>query len=193
MPGDDSPRTDETASARRPSHRWSARRSAFGGDEPAPDAPMTADGLYSDADWLRISRITGCAGLRLSGEADMHTAETLRASLAGLPPDALEIHLQLAGLEFIDVIAARHLAALAERSPRPTVILHYPPRSLIFLLHLLWPNSAERFRICGERAAPGRAPSTPGTPPHDRAHLAQRPGPAGTVAAAGCRCRRWRR
>jgi hypothetical protein len=118
---------------------------------------MTAEGLYPDADWLRVSPLTGCTGLRLTGEADMHTAEILGRALAELPPDAREIHLQLASLEFIDVAAARHLAALTERPVQPVVILHYPPQSLVFLLGLLWPDS--RFRICGERAAPN--PSRP--------------------------------
>jgi ABC-type transporter Mla MlaB component len=120
---------------------------------------MTAEGLYPDADWLHISPLNGRIGLRLSGEADLHTAETLAKALAELPPDAPEIHLQLARLDFIDVTAARHLAALAERPARPTVILHYPPRSLMFLLGLLWPDS--RFRISGERAGaavPGEVP-----------------------------------
>jgi ABC-type transporter Mla MlaB component len=119
----------------------------------AATAPMTAEGLYPDADWLHISPLTGRTGLRLSGEADMHTAEILAKALAEVPPDAAEVHLQLAGLEFIDVAAARHLAALAERPARPTVIVHYPPPSLIFLLRLLWPDSLDRFRISGERAA----------------------------------------
>jgi hypothetical protein len=113
-------------------------------------APMTAEGLYPDADWLHISPLTGCAGLRLAGEADMHTAELVRKAIAELPPDASEIHLQLADLEFIDVSAARQLAVLSERPARPTVILHRPPRSLILLIRLLWPNS--RFQICRECA-----------------------------------------
>jgi len=128
---------------------------------------MTAEGLYPDADWLRIWRMTGCTGLHLSGEADMHTAGILGQSLAGLAPDAPEIHLQLAGLEFIDVVAARHLVALAERPARPAVILHYPPRSLIVLLDLLWPDSADSIRICGERGSPDSAwrGGAPGTRP----------------------------
>jgi hypothetical protein len=132
----------------------------FGTAEPSRAAPMTAEGLYPDADWLRISRLTGCTGLRLTGEADMHTAETLRTALADLPPDAREIHLHLASLEFIDVAAARHIAALAGRPARPTVILHYPSPSLIFLLRLLWPASP--FRICAERTVPKPRQARPG-------------------------------
>jgi len=115
---------------------------------------MAAEELYSDADWLRISPLAGRTGLRLTGEADIHTEEILRTAMAELPPDSPEIHLQLAGLEFIDVAAARHISMLAGRPARPKVILYYPPRSLIFLLRLLWPESLDRCWIFGERAAP---------------------------------------
>jgi ABC-type transporter Mla MlaB component len=127
---------------------------AMTAEELYPDAAaaMTAEELYPDADWLNASALTGCAGLRLTGEADMHTAEILQKALAELPSDAAEIHLELAGLEFIDVAAARHLAALAEQPGRPTLILHEPPSSLILLIRLLWPGS--RLRICCERAVP---------------------------------------
>jgi ABC-type transporter Mla MlaB component len=118
----------------------------------APGAAMTAEELYPDADWLNALALSGCTGLRLTGEADMHTAEILQKALAELPSDAAEIHLELAGLEFIDVAAARHLAALAEQPGRPTLILHQPPSSLILLIRLLWPGS--RLRICCERAVP---------------------------------------
>jgi hypothetical protein len=120
-----------------------------------PKAQMTVEGLYLDADWLRISPLTGSTGLRLTGEADVHTAEALRRALAELvPADAAEIHLQLASLEFIDVVAVRHLAALTQRPARPRVIVHYPPPSMLLLLQLLWPGSFDRLRICGQRTPP---------------------------------------
>ena len=112
---------------------------------------MAAD-LYPDADWLHVSLLTGCTGLRLAGEADIHTAEILRSAIAGLPAAAPEIHLQLTSLDFIDVAAGRQLAALAERPARPKVILHYPPPALVRLLGLLWPDTLDRVSVCGERA-----------------------------------------
>jgi anti-anti-sigma regulatory factor len=114
---------------------------------------MAAD-LYPDADWLRVSPLVGCTGLCLTGEADIHTAEILRRAIAELPAAAPEIHLQLAGLEFIDVAAGRHLVALAERPGQPKVILHYPPPALIRLIRLLWPDTLNRVSVCGERAIP---------------------------------------
>jgi hypothetical protein len=110
--------------------------------------------LYRDADWLRVSPLTGCTGLRLTGEADIHTAEILCKAVAGLQADSAEIHLQPASLEFIDVSAARQLVALAEQPVRPKVILHYPPTTLIRLIRLLWPERLDRICICGQRPVP---------------------------------------
>jgi anti-anti-sigma regulatory factor len=154
---------------------------------------MSADGLYPDADWLHICALTRRVGLRLTGEADMHTAEILHKALAELPPDAAEIHLELAGLEFIDVAAARHLAALAARPARPTVILHHTPPSLTFLTRLLWPDS--RLRVCCQRgpenaSVPG-APRASGPDAIIRPWSRQRPGPPRRRKAGGTRRTGW--
>lgn len=114
---------------------------------------MTAWDPYTDADWLRVFPLAGRVGFRLTGEADVHTVEILRRATAELPPEAREIHLQLASLEFIDVAAARQLVALAERPARPRIILHYPPPILLWLIRLVWPGSLDRFSVHGERAA----------------------------------------
>lgn len=113
---------------------------------------MAAPDLYPDADWLAISPLAGRVGLRLTGEADLHTVPALRAALAQLPPDTAEIYLDLAGLEFIDVASARQVAALAERPAQPRITLHDPPPNLIWLIHLLWPESQARFSVLAERA-----------------------------------------
>jgi ABC-type transporter Mla MlaB component len=108
-----------------------------------------------DADWLRVTPLADRVGLRLSGEADWHTVDILRQAIAELPPEADEIHLQLASLEFIDVAAARQLAALAERPAPSRVVLHRPPSSLMWLISLLWPDCLDCFWVC-----PGRAPNS---------------------------------
>jgi hypothetical protein len=114
---------------------------------------MTVWELHPDADWLRVSPLAGRVGLRLTGEADVHTVELLRRATAKLPPEAHEIHFQLASLEFMDVAAARQLVALAERPAHPRVILHSPPPILIWLIALLWPDSLDRFSVRAGRAA----------------------------------------
>jgi len=117
---------------------------------------MATSDLYLASDWLRVSPLAGQAGqvgLRLDGEADMHTVELLRRAIAELPPEADEIHICLAGLTFLDVAAARQLVALAERPAQPRVILHSPPPVLMWLIGLLWPGSRDRFSISPEHAA----------------------------------------
>lgn len=86
-------------------------------------------------------------GLRLTGEADLCSMPALRRAVAGLLPDTHEIYLQLAGLEFIDVAAARFLMTLTERPGHPEVILLYPPPVLIRLIRLLCPASLARLRV----------------------------------------------
>lgn len=112
---------------------------------------MAAWDLHPDADWLRISPLTGQVGFQLTGEADMHTVEILRRATAEIPPEAREIHLQLASLDFIDVAALRQLVALTERPAHPRVILHSPPPTLLWLISLLWPDSLDRFSVRAER------------------------------------------
>jgi hypothetical protein len=107
---------------------------------------MCASRLTADpaADWLTVTLLEGRSGLRLTGEADLCAAPTLRRAVAALPPGAREIHLQLAGLEFIDVAAAR---LLTERPGPPEVISHYPPRFLIRMIRLLWPAALKRLSL----------------------------------------------
>jgi STAS domain len=106
---------------------------------------------------LTVSQLTGRTGLRLSGEADLCTADLLKQAIAALPPDAAEIHLQLASLEFIDVAAARELVMLTSRPARPHLVLHYPPPGLLTILRLCWPEARARLSIGGARPEETRA------------------------------------
>jgi hypothetical protein len=98
-----------------------------------------------------VSLLSARTGLRLAGQADLATAGLLRQAIAALPPGAEEIHLQLAGLEFIDVTAARELVMLTARPPRPRLVLHYPPPGLLRLLQLGWPEARPRIAIATAR------------------------------------------
>jgi ABC-type transporter Mla MlaB component len=114
---------------------------------------MAVPDPYLDADWLRVTPLADRVGLRLSGEADWHTVDILRQAIAELPPEADEIHLQLASLEFIDVAAARQLVALAERPAPSRVVLHGPPARLMWLISLLWPDCLDRFWVGAGQAS----------------------------------------
>lgn len=108
--------------------------------------------VVSPVGWLTITPLDGRTGLRLTGEADALTLPALRRAAAALPPDAREIHLQLASLEFIDVGAARFLVSLTERPSQPELVLHYPPPSLIRLIRLLWPAALARCSVHSARS-----------------------------------------
>ena len=97
--------------------------------------------------WLTVTLLEGRTGLRLAGEADLCTVAALRRAAAELPDGAREIHLQLAGLEFIDVAAARVLVTLTERPGHPAVILHYPPPCLTRIIRLVFPGALARFLV----------------------------------------------
>lgn len=107
--------------------------------------------------WLTVTPLEGRTGLRLAGEADLCTAAALRRAAADLPAGAREIHLQLAGLEFIDVAATRVLVSLTERPGHPAVTLHYPPPCLTRIIRLVFPGALARFRV-HDAGSPGPAP-----------------------------------
>jgi hypothetical protein len=104
---------------------------------------------------LTVSPLTGRAGLRLDGEADLTSQDELQKALAALPPDAAEIHFELARLTFIDVAATRVLMARTLQPPHPRLILHHPPLSLQRLIHLLWPDGNAQFQFSSEEELAG--------------------------------------
>jgi anti-anti-sigma regulatory factor len=108
---------------------------------------------------LTVRPLAGRAGLRLEGEADLTEQPRLREALAALPP-AAEIHLDLAELDFIDIAATRQLIALTQQLPHPRLILHDPPRALIRLTRLLWPEANVEFCFSPSKIADhdGEAP-----------------------------------
>jgi hypothetical protein len=97
---------------------------------------------------LAVSQLTARTGLCLSGQADLCNVGLLEQAIAALPPEADEIHLQLARLEFIDVAAARELVMLTGRPARPRLVLHYPP---LAMLRLCWPEARARITIGAAR------------------------------------------
>jgi STAS domain len=114
---------------------------------------------------LTINPLTGRAGLRLDGEADLSSHHELQKALAALPPGAAEIHFELARLNFIDVAATRMLIACTLQPAHPRLILHHPPTALQRLIHLLRPDTNAQFRFSpdsGFEDEPAAAHTGPG-------------------------------
>jgi hypothetical protein len=121
--------------------------------------PLPSESLQEadrDKRLLRIAPLADRVGLRLEGEADISTQTELRRALAGLPADAGVIHLELAGLRFIDVICTRELMSLLKQHPEVRLILHSPPATLRGMIGLLWPGS--RIEIAHPLSDPAASP-----------------------------------
>ena len=119
--------------------------------QPAP-CPAVAAGT------LTIRRLAGRRGLLLDGEADLNSRGALRDALhALLCDDPGEIHLELAGLTFIDVSCTRELVTLTQFAHPARVILHNPPWSLQRITMLAWPHaSIEVASASAEPPSPAR-------------------------------------
>lgn len=105
-------------------------------------------GLAATGGGLTIRPLAGRIGLLLEGEADTGNRDVLRGSLIALAADgASEIHLELAGLRFIDVSCTRELIAITRRYPAARVVVHHPPESLQRITELLWPDA--RIEVAG--------------------------------------------
>jgi hypothetical protein len=104
-------------------------------------------------------------GLILAGEADLTVKDILRAALAALPADGTgDIHLDLAGLRFIDVACTRELIVAASRRPAAHIVIHDPPAALPRITALLDPDASIDFTGAPRplTAAPDQNPPAPG-------------------------------
>jgi anti-anti-sigma regulatory factor len=96
---------------------------------------------------LSIGPLAGQRGLFLAGEADITTRsalhEALSEELAGSEGD---VHLELAGLSFIDVGCTREIVTAAAHHPGAHVIIHQPPIALRQIVSLMWPETGIDMR-----------------------------------------------
>ncbi len=90
-----------------------------------------------------IERLTDRPGLRIAGEIDQSNCAVLHRMLASCRTEN-DIHLDLAGLQFIDVAGVALLALFAHRAvtgaPPRRLVLHAPPYPLRRIAELLWPD-----------------------------------------------------
>ena len=107
------------------------------------DVSLPAPGSSVTPGTLTIQRLAGRHRLLLDGEADLNSCGALRGALGALTPDGSgEIHLELAGLRFIDVSCTRELVTLAQSARPGRVILRNPPWALRRITTLAWPHAS---------------------------------------------------
>ena len=101
------------------------------------DRPRRRPGVFT------VRLLPDRTGLIVTGEADLTVKDALRAALAALPADGTgDIHLDLAGLRFIDVACTRELIGAARRRPATRVVIHHPPAALLRITALLDPDAS---------------------------------------------------
>jgi hypothetical protein len=108
--------------------------------------------------------------------AGLCTTDRLRAALSALPQDAGAIHLELAGLRFIDAANAGELIAMTDRPNQPLLVLYYPPPILLRMISLLRPQIAHRCFVIAERRR-RRPRATTSTDRGERGPVAEAVGP----------------
>jgi hypothetical protein len=114
---------------------------------------------------LTIRPLPDCTGLVIAGEADLTVKDMLCAALAALPADGTgDIHLDLAGLRFIDVACSRELIAVTSCHPAARVVIHHPPAALLRITALLHPDASIDFTGAARpfAPAPDQQPPAPG-------------------------------
>jgi hypothetical protein len=131
---------------------------------------------------LTIRPLRCRTGLMLAGEADCTTHDRLHTALTTLttlPTDGNgELHLDLAGLRFIDVCCTRELIAISERHPAVRLIVHCPPAVLRRITAILFPEATIEF-IKTSMPGIGEADRISGRPtPELPSHAAPRDAPA---------------
>jgi anti-anti-sigma factor len=90
----------------------------------------------------------GQVGLRVAGEVDLSSHRVWEQALQRVLARSGDMHLDLAGLQFID---ARSTAALVRVAGMLTdgqrLVLHHPPPSLRRVLQTLWPAGVPAILI----------------------------------------------
>jgi hypothetical protein len=91
---------------------------------------------------LSIGPIAGQRGAAPGRRSRHNRSSALRDALSEeLGGRAGDVHLELAGLRFIDVGCAREILAATAQHPGTHVIIHHPPAALRRIATLIWPEA----------------------------------------------------
>ncbi|QXJ21604.1 STAS domain-containing protein [Actinomadura graeca] len=127
--------------------RMTVWRITGGEGGPVPRPAPRYDRLELDTALLRIASASGSSWLRLTGDVDVSNApalsRALRAAEARAPGD---VHLDLAGVDFIDVAGLRAITKAAR---------DLDERECMLVLHSVSPHLDKLVRLIGWDATPG--------------------------------------
>jgi ABC-type transporter Mla MlaB component len=113
----------------------------------SPIGPLYDDGL------LRITWLSQVRGFRVEGTVDAATRSGLDAALAAVQPGDADIHVDLSGLEFIDMEGLRLLVRAARNlAAGRMLLLQRVPAYVQTLLHAVNWDDTPGLRIEGVQA-----------------------------------------
>lgn len=105
---------------------------------------MTRPRVVADGP-VRVVALTERAGVAVSGDIDLVAQPVWQQVLDELVScDAEVVHLDLGGLDFVDVRGATRLVDAARRlaADGRRLVVHQPPASLRRVLEILWPDTS---------------------------------------------------
>lgn len=99
--------------------------------------------LVGESAQLTLVPLSERVGLAAIGEIDASNRAVLATALAQLVAGGGDVHLDLGGVQFVDVGTAELLVSTARSlSGGRQLLLHHPPFELSFMFTTLWPGSA---------------------------------------------------
>lgn len=123
-------------------------------------------GAAADASALSVRRLADRGEVQVRGEVSFVTHRVWERELGNLVTRSGDVHLELAGLSFIDIKGVTLLVTAARRIQEGgrRMVLHTPPPALRRIMDTLWPGGAADVSVApGLSAAPERsAPSDDG-------------------------------
>jgi anti-anti-sigma factor len=123
-----------------------ARSGPVAGSRARPDEAARLRGLVAPLQVVDYGG--GRVGLRVVGEADLHSHRAWEQALTRVLERSGDVHLDLTGLRFIDAHSTAALVRIADTlTDDQRLVLHQPPPALRRVLQMLWPDGVPALTI----------------------------------------------